>query len=194
MTYSPIPASYRCLPYATLERNGFALRTVQPADIEPIRQWRNAQMNVLRQTTPISAEAQEAYFAETIWPSLSESRPANILLAFLENGSLIGYGGLVHIAWGDRRAEVSFLLTPKLAGDEPVYGARFAAFLGLIRELAFQGLGLHRLFTETYAFRTAHIAVLEQAGFRLEGRMRDHVVIDGQPIDSLLHGCLNDVD
>lgn len=192
MTEPAIPSSYRCLPYATLEQDGFALRAVQPGDIEPIRQWRNAQMNVLRQEAPITPEAQEAYFARNIWPSLDEDRPANILLAFLEHGRLVGYGGLVHIAWDDLRAEISFLLAPELARDEPAYCARFAAFLPLIRESAFEGLGLHRLFAETYALRTAHIATLEQSGFRLEGRMRHHVVVDGKPTDSLIHGCLDD--
>lgn len=187
-----IPSAYRCLPYPRLDAGGFSLRAVQPDDIEPIRQWRNAQREVLRQAEPIGSEAQRAYFDRSIWPALDEAQPANVLLAFSEGDRLIGYGGLVHIGWEHRRAEVSFLLEPDLAGDEPAYRARFAAYLELIKELAFRGLGFHRLFTETFAFRNAHIATLEEAGFRLEGRMRDHVVIDGRPTDSLIHGCLAD--
>ena len=52
-------------------------------------------------------------------------------------------------------------------------------------------MGLHRLFAETWANRTAHIALLEEAGFVHEGTMRDHVVKDGVVLDSVIHGILN---
>jgi RimJ/RimL family protein N-acetyltransferase len=192
MTDASIPAAYRCLPHSTFEIGEFALRSVQPQDIEAIRRWRNEQMDVLRQSEPIGADAQTAYFETTVWPEFASERPTKILLAFSEGGRLIGYGGLVHIAWEHRRAEVSFLLQSELIRDARGYCARFSAYLGLIRELAFRSLGFHRLFTETYAFRNVHIETLEQAGFRLEGRMRDHVIIEGKRTDSLIHGCLAD--
>jgi len=191
MSATTVASAYRCLPNPRLEQGGFSVRSVQPGDIEAIRVWRNAQMDVLRQAEPIGEDAQQAYFAREVWPALNVERPANILLAFAEGERLIGYGGLVHIAWDCRRAEVSFLLDPALAADEQAYRVRFASFLALIRRLAFEDLGFHRLWTETYVFRDAHIATLEHAGFRLEGRMRDHVVIDGRPTDSLIHGCLD---
>lgn len=185
-----VPSTYQCLPYPRLERGAFAVRAVQPGDIESIRQWRNAQMDVLRQSAVIEPEAQGAYFARHVWPTFADEQPAQVLLAVEESGRLIGYGGLVHIGWEHRRAEVSFLLDPVVAADEVSYRDRFSAFLALIKELSFAGMGFHRLFTETYAFRTGHIGTLEDAGFRLEGRLRDHVLIDGRFIDSLIHGCL----
>jgi RimJ/RimL family protein N-acetyltransferase len=184
------PVVYACLPHPRIEQGGFWVETVQAGHIQAIRTWRNAQLDILRQPAPISPKEQEAYFATQIWPSLASPQPTNILLAFHEGERLIGYGGLVHIAWEHRRAEVSFLLDPQAATPAEAYACRFVAFLGLMKKLAFDELGFERLFTETYALRTDHIAVLEAAGFRREGVLRNHVRIDGRGIDSLMHGCL----
>jgi len=163
---------------------------VQDDHIEPIRAWRNAQLDVLRQSSPLTEADQRCYYENTIWPTLDHRQPHQILLSFFENDRLLGYGGLVHIAWPDRRAEVSFLLDPHGSMSEPQYGTLFTGFLSLMKVLAFTELGMHRLWTETYATRKNHVAVLEANGFQPEGRMRQHVQIGGAGVDSLIHGCL----
>jgi len=185
-------SAYACMPHPRLEAGGLWVAAVQPDDIQAIRGWRNAQMEVLRQSRPISPAQQEAYFAERIWPSLGAAQPSEILLSYRDGERLIGYGGLVHIAWEHRRAEVSFLLDPVFLSPPESYGRYFGVFLGLMQRLAFADLGLERLFTETYALRTHHIAVLETAGFRREGVLRRQVRIAGRAVDSLIHGCLKD--
>ncbi|MEQ8251850.1 GNAT family N-acetyltransferase [Oceanibaculum nanhaiense] len=184
------PATYACMPHPVLEAGTLSVRAVQKAEIEAIRQWRNAQIDVLRQAEPITPEQQEAYFATHIWPQFSKARPDTILVSYREEDRLIGYGGLVHVAWAHRRAEVSFLLDPVHIGDDKVVARYFSAFLGLMKRLAFADLGLNRLCTETYAIRPNYVAMLEENGFRREGVLRQHVWIDGQPVDSILHGCL----
>lgn len=178
------------MPRARIEAGRFALRAVEPRDIEAIRTWRNAQMQWLRQPAPIDAESQAQYFAANIWPAMALAEPANILVSFEEAGVLIGYGGLVHIAWEHRRAEVSFLLDPAHVDDHGGYAERFLAFLGLLQTLAFDDLHLGRLWTETFDGRDRHIAILEKAGFVREGRLREHMRIDGRPVDSIIHGRL----
>ncbi|MBV9508234.1 MAG: GNAT family N-acetyltransferase [Acidobacteriia bacterium] len=181
---------YACMPRRRLERGPYAIIAVQPEHIEPIRQWRNAQIDVLRQSAPLTRAQQEHYYASQIWPAMQQPQPANLLVSYFLEDRLIGYGGLVHIAWEHRRAEVSFLLDLSRACDLDRADADFAEFLALMQELAFADLRFHRLSTETYAMRERHIAVLGAAGFRLEGVMRDHVFIQGRPMDSLIHGCL----
>lgn len=184
---------YTCLPGDGTVRSGaFALTTVQDDHIEAIRHWRNAQMGVLRQAEPITTQQQVRYYSTCVWPTLADPRPANILLSLLEEGRPIGYGGLVHIAWEHRRAEVSFLLDEQFTWDPGVYAPYFSIFLNLVKRLAFDGMGMHRLFTETYATRTHHIEVLQANGFQFEGSMRHHVRIAGRWVDSLLHGCLHE--
>jgi RimJ/RimL family protein N-acetyltransferase len=183
--------SYACLPQAVFRHGLYEALTVQPEHVEPIRCWRNAQMAVLRQAEPIIPAQQQRYFADRIWPTLAQPQPPQILLGLRHRGELIGYGGLVHIAWHHRRAEISFLLDPRRTADEAAYAGDFSAFLALARQVAFQALGLRRLFTETYAFRRHHISVLEANGFQLEGVLRGHVLIDSQSVDSQFHGCLS---
>jgi RimJ/RimL family protein N-acetyltransferase len=164
------------------------IRPVQQDDIEAIRRWRNAQLDVLRQSQPITRRQQERYYATHVWPSARTSQPRQILVSYFEGDRHIGYGGLVHIAWEHKRAEISFLLDPSQAGN---YRAYFSTFLRLIRRFAFEHLGIQRLFTETYAMRAEHMAVLEEAGFQREGVLRRHVLIGGKPVDSIIHGCLH---
>jgi RimJ/RimL family protein N-acetyltransferase len=183
--------SHACLPRAIFGHLDYEVLTVQPEHVEPIRCWRNAQMAVLRQAEPIAQAQQQRYFAEHIWPTLAQPQPPQILLALRHRGELIGYGGLVHIAWHHRRAEISFLLDPRRTADEAAYANDFSAFLALVRQVGFEALGLRRLFTETYAFRRHHIGVLEANGFQLEGVLRGHVLMDRQPVDSQIHGCLS---
>lgn len=178
------------MPRPRLEDGILALRAVIPDDIESIRKWRNEQMDVLRQRTLLTSEAQKRYFAEYIWPDKSLLQPKQILLAIEHQGKMIGYGGLVHISWEDQRAEISFLLAPLIESDSQVRTALFARFLRLVQALAFEDLSLSRLWTETFAHRADHLRTLESVGFRFEGRLRAHVIIAGRPTDSLLHGLL----
>lgn len=187
-------APYVRMPEACLTEGPLSLAAVQPRHIEAIRLWRNAQMDVLRQSRPIGADEQADYYGRHIWPDKARPEPANILLIVEEEGVPVGYGGLVHIAWEHRRAEISFLVKPEIAADPAGYRRCFLGFLGLAQRLAFDQLELDRLFTETYATRDRHISVLEEAGFRREGTMRHHVRIDGRPVDSIIHGCVTDRD
>jgi RimJ/RimL family protein N-acetyltransferase len=82
------------------------------------------------------------------------------------------------------------LLKPTLVESKDDYSRYFSGFLEIVKQLAFQHIGLERLFTETYAVRTHHISILEATGFSREGLLQNHVKIDGQSIDSIIHGCL----
>ena len=185
----PKPMTYACLLKSEFRDGQLSVTAVQPEHIEAIRRCRNAQMDVLRQSAPISPEEQTAYYAASIWPDMPRPQPSNILFAYIENDKFIGYGGLVHIAWEHHRAEVSFLLEPALAKSNDDYARYFSVFLRLMQRVAFDNLKLHRLFTETYATRAHHISVLESTGFLREGALKHHVWIHNQPVDSLIHGC-----
>jgi RimJ/RimL family protein N-acetyltransferase len=184
-------ARYTCLDVDAIAQADRKLVPLRKIDLASVMQWRNAQLKVLRQRELLTPELQERYYQGVILPSYAEKKPRQILFSYLHMEELIGYGGLVHIAWEDRRAEVSFLVAPERAADSSIYSQDFSLYLSLIKQAAFQHLGFTRLFTETYDIRTEHVNILESSGFRLEGRLKAHVWIDGQPIDSLMHGCVN---
>lgn len=181
---------YACLPNNEVRFDTFSVSPVQPAHIELIRCWRNEQMDVLRQSKLISHGEQLAYFENEIWPSMPLSQPRQILLSIFENDLFIGYGGLVHISWSDLRAEVSFLIDSQRMLDAATVDRCFSSYLRLIKEVAFRDLGFNRLVTETFAHRSQLILLLERSGFKYEGRMREHVTVNGTFTDSLIHGCL----
>jgi RimJ/RimL family protein N-acetyltransferase len=108
----------------------------------------------------------------------------------LHDTQLIGYGGLVNISWKDKRAEMSFLVSPEIAANANQYSAAISNFIGLIKTLVFDEMMFNRLFTETYEFRDFHIAQLVQNGFVQEGIMRQHIFENNRYCDSILHGML----
>jgi RimJ/RimL family protein N-acetyltransferase len=183
-------ASYLCLRSPIHSAGEYEICSIRDRDILSVKEWRNAQLNILRQEKLLTDEEQEGYFRQYIFPSFSQAEPGQILFSLLKNGEAIGYGGLVHLAWKDKRAEVSFLVAPERAADPSIYRADFLAYLGLVKKVAFDDLGFNRIFTETFDIRDHHISILEESGFRLEGTMKEHVIIDGRPVDSLIHGFL----
>lgn len=185
-------------PYGTLLPEGrwpdgaYALVPLREQDVFAIKEWRNAQLDVLRQRRPLSDADQRRYFQNVVRPTFSAARPEQILFSYLVDDTCLGYGGLVHIDWEAQRAELSFLVDPAVAADAERYDEVFARFIGLVQRIAFGRLGLQRLWTETYAIRPRHVAVLERCGFRPEGCWRRHVRIGEAWVDSLLHGCLKE--
>lgn len=180
---------YTLLPNAFYDYEGLCLRAVQPEDIQDIRRWRNAQMEVLRQDSEISEAEQIAYFERVIWPDYASQTPKNILLTLSVENEMIGYGGLVHIDWQVRSAEVSILLRDDLANTAAELDVYWPKYLRAIKQLSADELGLLELTTEIYALRHRHVQKLEEAGFKEVGRKIDHVIVDGKAYDSILQSC-----
>ncbi|MBF2053174.1 MAG: ATP-grasp domain-containing protein [Candidatus Sericytochromatia bacterium] len=181
---------YHCLPQSVYTWQDYSIQAIQADQIEAIRVWRNAQIEILRQSQPLSAEDQETYFKTVIWPSLSERQPRQVIFSLFHRQQFIGYGGLVHIAWHDFHAEVSFLLDPQIMQDPTQYQNAFQGFLELMKHIAFDELGLNRLSTEIYGFRKQHIALVEQNGFVLEGVLKERVFFKGVFWDAVIHSFL----
>ena len=166
----------------------YSLRPIDWSDRESIRQWRNAQIEVLRQIDPLTVEDQDGYFSDVVLPQFEQQFPPQFMFAFLKNSELIGYGALVHIHWGDLRAEVSFLTaTDRL--DEETFAQDWKHYLDLLKPMA-QRLGLHKLTTETYDLRKNLIPILEANGFIQEGVLRNHHFLGDEFHDSLVHGII----
>jgi RimJ/RimL family protein N-acetyltransferase len=183
---------YPCLAEPIANDDGYSLVSFREVDALLIARWRNEQMRVLRQSRALTDESQMRYFREIIVPSMSVARPEMILASVLLRGHCIGYGGLTRIDWSAGRAEVSFLAETSRTMDHFRYATDFASFLDLLKIMAFSRLRLRRLFTETYDIRPYHVAALENVGFKLEGRLRKHYLIDGTLTDGLLHGLLSE--
>ncbi len=181
--------------YKVLNKNNFSLNSyevipIREKDMEDVRIWRNAQINVLRQKDIITKSDQQEYYEKKIKPLFKEDNPLQLLFSFLENTKLIGYGGLVNISWIDKRAEMSFLLDNNRAKDKRQYEKDMTNFIQIIKQLVFVELNFNRLFTETYSFREYHISILEKSGYKKEGVFREHIFYQNKYYDSILHSIL----
>jgi RimJ/RimL family protein N-acetyltransferase len=173
-----------------MKNTGYEIRPLQLEDAENIRIARNEQMDVLRQSHEISKEEQIHYFKHTVVPNSTKPYPDLVLYSFLKNGAWIGYGGLTHIDWHNKRAEISFLVETARTKVPENYGQDFENFLKILSREAFNTFQLHRLFTETFDFRKDHIKILENFGFIQEGILREHILINGKFENSIMHGLL----
>lgn len=181
---------YKVLNKSIFTLEGYSLVPLREEDLLLVMEWRNDQIDVLRQSKLLSKEDQRRYYQNYISPSYSQQKPNIILFSFLFDNECIGYGGLTNVSWSSKRAEVSFLLNTSHVDDVKKYTRDFSVFLQLLKEVTFQTLDFNRLFTETFDIRPDHIAVLEKNGFVMEGRMKEHAYINGKYVDSLIHGFL----
>ena len=122
--------------------------------------WRNEQIYHLRQPTPLTPELQEIYFNQIVAPLFEQDQPNQILFSYLKNDKCIGYGGLVHINWIERTAEVSFIMETSLERDE--FDLHWSTYLYLLKKIAFEELKLRSLHTYAYDLRPFLYPTLEK--------------------------------
>lgn len=181
---------YQCLKKNTYRNGDYCLKSIRYQDILSIKKWRNEQIRVIRQQNILSDKEQLDYYYNVIVPSFTKQNPPMVLLSYLLRDICIGYGGLVHIDWNNKRAEASFLLDTQRIKSPIQYKKEFSIFLEMIKIISFEEFTLNRIFTETFDLRPWHVHILEENGFKLEGRLKQHVFIDGVYRDSLVHGYL----
>jgi len=184
------PEKYTFFPdlFLGVESKDYSLHPIRWEDREPTRVWRNTQLDVLRQIEPLSQLQQDEYFTQVVKPQFAQEFPAQLMFAFLHGNQLVGYGALVHIHWGDHRAEVSFLTSPERQ-DPITFESDWCNYLALLKPIA-RNLGLHKLTTETYELRQNLIPILEANGFVEEGVLRDHRFVSEEFTNSHVHGLI----
>ncbi len=154
-----------------------------------IMKWRNEQIYHLRQEKFLTEEDQNHYFNHVVLALFDQLRPGQILFSYLENDKCIGYGGLVHINWSDRRAEVSFIIDTEL--EKEFFKRHWTIFLRLIEQVAFRELNFHKIYTYAFDLRPYLYEAIEAVGFRKEATLREHCFFNGEYIDVILHSKLN---
>ena len=99
----------------------------------------------LRQDKPLTQKFQDNYFNETVARLFDQDKPNQILFSYLKNDKCIGYGGLVHINWIERKAEVSFIMETSLEENE--FDLHWSTYLYLLKKIAFGDLKLNSIST-----------------------------------------------
>jgi len=153
-----------------------------------LKEWRNAQMKVLRQYIPLTDFHQEKWFAY-----LKKDKNQALFALMVGNPqklNFIGYCGITNIDFKNRRGEISFLVNPNRVLEKETYRKDFLAALNMLCQHGFEELNLNKLFTETFDFRKDHLKILEEFGFRQEGELREHYFGQGKYFNSIIHSML----
>jgi RimJ/RimL family protein N-acetyltransferase len=176
---------YKCLSAQHFDLNEFSLVPIRNEDQLLIMKWRNEQIYHLRQAKLLTEADQKNYFENIVAKLFEQEKPNQILFSFLKNSKCIGYGGLVHINWIDRNAEISFIMDTSL--EKNFFDIHWNNYLSLIEKVAFDELKFHKIFTYAFDLRPHLYTMLLKSGFIEEARLKEHCCFEGKFIDVLIH-------
>lgn len=166
--------------------NNYRFGLLKKEHLSSLKDWRNAQVDVLRQVKILSD------FDQQKWWRIIKRDKTQSLFAITENKKFIGYCGLTNIDFRHKRAEVSFLVNPIRAKNKAVYEKDFWAVLYILCSHGFKKLGLNKIFTDTFEFRENHIKIIEKFGFKKEAKLRNHYFKRGKFYNSIIHSILRE--
>ena len=163
------------------------LRPLEKSDInETYLRWINDAEVTKYMTTgifPSNMEKLKEYFDHM-------NSPNHVILAIADKKSdkHIGNIALNDIDWVNRIANLGIML-----GDKKFWGKGYGTeATKLIVDYAFDKLNLHRLWLGVLAEHFAAIRVYERAGFKVEGRLRQELYLEGEYNDKVIMGMVNE--
>lgn len=183
------PVKYDTLTTNTFLNGVYQLVPIRYEDRLEIMKWRNEQIYHLRQEKPLTPKDQENYFQHIISKLFEQEKPNQLLFSFLKDGKCIGYGGLVHINWVDKNAEISFIMETALEKEH--FSEYWQKYLHLIEKVAFEELNLHKIYTYAFDLRPHLYEAIENAGYLQEAVLKEHCLFEGKFIDVVIHCKIN---
>ena len=178
--------------YKNINSNSFnngmySLVPIRDEDKYDIMNWRNNQLDILRQETILSIEQQEHYFKTVVDKLFDIEEPKQLLFSFLENNKLIGYGGLVHIDWKIKTAEISFLTETSRNINADMFISDWVNYLSILKKVANDYLNFKSIYTYAFDSRPNLYIALQEAGFTEINRYRNHIQIEDKKVDAVIH-------
>ena len=181
---------YICLQHQEQHLGNYSIVPLRYEDRFSIMKWRNEQIYHLRQARPLTADDQQRYFDNVVSKLYDNPKPDQILFSYLEKGVCIGYGGLVHINWIDRNGEISFIMDTQLEAEH--FAEHWSNYLIMLKAVAFDDLGLHKIYTYAFDLRPHLYMMLEANGYKREATLKEHCLFNGEFKDVVLHSLWND--
>ena len=176
---------YKVLQKQIYSENTYSLVPIRFEDRMVIMKWRNEQIYHLRQSKLLTEEDQNNYFKNVVSKLFDQEQPDQLLFSFLKNGECIGYGGLVHINWVDKNAEISFIMDTELEND--LFHAFWSQYISLIEIVAFNEISLHKLYVYAFDLRPHLYEVLVRNNYFLDARLKEQCFFNGEFIDVVIH-------
>jgi RimJ/RimL family protein N-acetyltransferase len=181
--------NYKALNKHVYSEGIYSIVPIRFEDRMDIMKWRNEQIYHLRQSRPLTIQDQDNYFNTIISQLFESEKPNQLLFSYLENDKCIGYGGLVHINWIDKNAEISFVMNTELERD--LFKFHWCTYLKLLENIAFNELNFHKIFTYAFDLRPQLYEVLEFEDYQKEAVLKEHSFIGNKYIDVIVHSKIN---
>lgn len=180
---------YKVLNKQKFFQGRYSLVPIRMEDRYDILKWRNDQIYHLRQSKPLTRKDQDNYFNTVIKQLFATETPSQLLFSYLEDNKCIGYGGLVHINWIDKNAEVSFIMDTQIERNE--FHKHWGIYIDLLRQIAFNDLGLHKIYTYAFDLRPHLYEAIEAKGFVKEAVLKEHCFFNNEYKDVVIHRLMN---
>jgi RimJ/RimL family protein N-acetyltransferase len=169
----------------------YKLIPIRYEDRLDVMRWRNEQIYHLRQKELLTEEQQDKYFKEVVRSLFDEEYPSQILFSYLDGEKCIGYGGLVHIDWQSKNAEISFIMDTTL--ESKYFNLHWKNYLTLLYKYAFEELNLHKIYTYAFDIRPYLYKALEEGGLVFEAKLKEYFLFEGEYKDVVIHSKLNSI-
>jgi len=181
--------SYKALSKQNFTSGNYSIEPIRMEDRYDILKWRNEQVFHLRQNKWLTIDDQDKYFKNVITTLFNSDNPDQILFSFFKENKFVGYGGLVHINWQDKNAEISFLMNTEL--EEDFFETFWIKFLSLMETVGFEELNLHKIYTYAFDLRPKLYSALDRAGFEDVVELNEHSYINDEFISVKIHSKYN---
>jgi len=182
------PEKYKCLKNQSFEKGKYKIIPIRYKDRFDIMKWRNDQIYHLRQEKFLTNDDQNQYFNFIIKKLFSEDYPKQILFSYMEKNTCLGYGGLVHINWKDKNAEISFIMNTELENN---FEFHWKTFLTMLEKVAFEDLIFNKIFTYAFDLRPHLYVVLENCGYVKDAELREHFLLENKFKSVVIHSKFN---
>ena len=164
------------------------LRAIKEKDIWLLHKWIN-DPEIIKYTNsyrPIDEIEQNEWFN-----SIYKNKQQHVFgIELIESERLIGTCGLYDIDFISHKAELRLKI-----GDKQEWGKGYGkAASKLLVDFGFRDINLHRIWLKVFGDNKAAIKIYKDAGFIMEGEMKDDMFIQGQYKDVVIMGlikCLN---
>lgn len=175
------PTNYKSLKKQEFINNKFKISPIKYEHRTKILQWRNEQIIHLRQKELLTISQQDKYFNNILKKIFNEEFPKQILFSFYHNDEFVGYGGLVHIDWKMKMAEISFLINTSL--EKKFFNKFWKNFLFLIEQVAFNELQFNKIFLVVFDVRPKLYNVIKKSQFLFSKKLDKKYIFKNHKYD-----------
>jgi UDP-4-amino-4,6-dideoxy-N-acetyl-beta-L-altrosamine N-acetyltransferase len=168
-----------------IEGNNIYLRPITVEDTDMVLSWRNKKEVVENfiYRKPITREEHLNWLATKVDKGLVHQ----FIVCLNEDNRPVGSVYLQHFDEENKKAESGIFM-----GDESIKGKGIGTeAIVLLKNYAFETLGLHKLMARVLAYNAASLRLHEKAGYIKEAYLKDELFIEGKFEDLVLFGAIS---